>query len=497
MAYSNNRITAPVNQYDVQRALGISSPDWGELCTSIRINKWARYKPVRTTTKLVPPITYSTRKGVNFGLDVPFCNTYGALGWVADMMNKMVKDIMNGDYVGWNYLKPRGDRTPQGGVQEFYRITDFCRNPQETTPSANGDPTPVNLQGYRHDAHFPFSAFLDMIGATPKSDSEGTYYEINYEITHSLKVTFNNSAGDDLHLQDFIDLSASYGNNIAWRPVLQVFNGWIHANSDNPDDRKPWYERDNLGTNDMEVSGGVITTSPTGSWSVTIDLTDSKFTPFIDVNNFFHMCIGVGCCDQSNPLVWKGGQQGQENALFVIPYTEDQISNHVYPFYVRFKIVRDTARKLQFTAMQYYRGGYQTWANAGGTAPYFEILSNATGAIGLTMTITKNDLAVDFIPQNGSPDSGYASLKIKIVETIAGETGENTFWLQPSNGPTQWQNSQHAHVDAGTPSQTVTLYATANVSTIQAGAYASYHVLASTNGGDYLDIGYFSIHRTS
>ena len=406
---------------------------------------------------------------------------------------------MNGDYVGWEYLQPRGDRTPQGGVQEFYRITDFCRNSQETTPSVNGDPTPSNLQGYNHTAHFPFSAFLDMIGATEKEDSEGTYYEINYELTHLLKITFYNSGGDDLHLQDFVDLSASYGNNIAWRPVLQVFNGDIILNSEDYNDRLPWYERNNLSlTRDMEISGGVITTDPTGTWSVTIDLTDSKFTPYIDKpQTFFHVCVGVGCCNQANQLEWKSGESGSENALFIAPYTEDQIRNHEYPFYYRFKIVRNTARNLQFTAMQYYRGGFETWATAGGTAPYFEILSNATGAIRLTMTITKNDLAVDFIPQTGQPDTGYKSMKIKIIETIAGVSGKNTFYLQPSNGPMLWQDSQHAHVDAGSTSETVTLYAKTNVSTLQTGAYANYMVYVSIDNGDYTEISQFSIHRTS
>jgi hypothetical protein len=310
---------------------------------------------------------------VNFGLDVPFCNTDPDSGWVADVMNKMVWAIMERTYVGWNYLKPRGDRTPQGGVQEFYRITDFCRNPQETTPSANGDPTPVNLQGYRHDAHFPFSAFLNMEGATLMHDYDGDYYEINIQLTQLLTITFTNSGGDDLHLQDFIDLSASYGNNIAWRPVLQVFNGYV------PSGETQWYNRNQP---DYEVAGGAITTDPQGSWSVSVDLSNANFTPYIGVNEFFHMCIGVGCV---NPTfsAWKSG----ENALFVIPYTEDQIDNGEYPFYVRFKLVSYQSRRINVTQIQFFQS-QTTWVIASASGSTYTINSNAGTLIRVMFTIT-------------------------------------------------------------------------------------------------------------
>lgn len=46
MAYNNGIITAPVSVYDVQRALGVGSPDVGTLCKHANINMWARFKPV-------------------------------------------------------------------------------------------------------------------------------------------------------------------------------------------------------------------------------------------------------------------------------------------------------------------------------------------------------------------------------------------------------------------------------------------------------------------
>lgn len=48
MPYNSNthKITAPLNQADVQQALGINKTSWRGLCSDIYINPWARFKPV-------------------------------------------------------------------------------------------------------------------------------------------------------------------------------------------------------------------------------------------------------------------------------------------------------------------------------------------------------------------------------------------------------------------------------------------------------------------
>lgn len=46
MGYSNGIISAPVNQYDVQRAIGVADGDIGTLCKSMNINQWSKMKPV-------------------------------------------------------------------------------------------------------------------------------------------------------------------------------------------------------------------------------------------------------------------------------------------------------------------------------------------------------------------------------------------------------------------------------------------------------------------
>lgn len=49
MAYSNNRIEAPVSIYDVQRCFGLSSPDLATLILNANINIWSAIKPIYST----------------------------------------------------------------------------------------------------------------------------------------------------------------------------------------------------------------------------------------------------------------------------------------------------------------------------------------------------------------------------------------------------------------------------------------------------------------
>ncbi len=72
MSISGGVIIAPVNQRDIQNALGISSSvkKWSQLCTHSNINRWAKYKPVRYNKK--SNITDAERLSVNWGIvDIP------------------------------------------------------------------------------------------------------------------------------------------------------------------------------------------------------------------------------------------------------------------------------------------------------------------------------------------------------------------------------------------------------------------------------------------
>lgn len=513
MSYSNGIISAPVGIHDIQQCCWVRlqrtvngqtqtkySGDAGVLCGAKvgdiipatdgngswtvtargEINKWARYKPERADgpKALLYNSGARSRKGNNFGLDVPYCQLA--------VMNGKVWNLLNDDETGWDYLQPRGDMTgQQGGINEFYRLTDFVRIPTDTT-----DPyyNTVYAKGYNHNARIPFDVFLDESGAVWKSDYEGDYLEINVQVVNSLVISFINSIGNDLHLQDFINIVAPDLQGRAWRPVLQVFNGYVPAGGDE------WYEKSQP---DFEVAGAAITTNEGDTQSVSLDLTDSNFTQYINVNESFHLCIGVGCCNQSNPIIWKEAN----GPLFIVPYTDAQLASDIdVPFYYRFKLVSYQARKLEVTALSFYADGITRWVNAGGTPPYFTIHSLATGYVRLTMTISKLPTQkVDFIGENGTPDSGYDPLKIQARETISYTSGETIKYLNPTDS--NWQNASHTHIDEGQMSDTQTIYATMYLGNIPVGGYGQYHIYAYTGATDqqgnpkWDNIGYFSVQK--
>lgn len=61
MGHSGGKITAPVNTYDIKTVLGETSDDVGTLCTSLKINKAAKYKPI--PYKTVAELTIDQRAG--------------------------------------------------------------------------------------------------------------------------------------------------------------------------------------------------------------------------------------------------------------------------------------------------------------------------------------------------------------------------------------------------------------------------------------------------
>lgn len=128
MAYGNGIITSPVSIYDVQQALGNSSPDLGTLCKASQINKWAKYKPEGGLTH-VGLTTLAMRRGNNMGLS-PVAITklkqstypYGSQSYGVDAVRAEVQE--------WSYK-----------ARTVYRLHDF----------ANCDGA-TGSQGYNHNA---------------------------------------------------------------------------------------------------------------------------------------------------------------------------------------------------------------------------------------------------------------------------------------------------------------------------------------------------------
>lgn len=92
----------------VANTIGVSSNDVGTLCTSSKINKWSKWKPVRYNT--LTGITLEQLSFVNYGLDLLSYTNF----------NNMI-DAMRNNLNNWNYLKPRGMAT----YSEPFRLGDF------------------------------------------------------------------------------------------------------------------------------------------------------------------------------------------------------------------------------------------------------------------------------------------------------------------------------------------------------------------------------------
>jgi len=121
MGYNGGMITRPVSIADVQKALGTSKNDVGQLCTHDNINAMAKYKPIRNSNigMLAPAQsgTPSDRYSARFG----FAAITPTITFDGTNLNPHSK---------WVYDKPRG-----GSYNEPFRLTDFIN---EDNPTGHG-----------------------------------------------------------------------------------------------------------------------------------------------------------------------------------------------------------------------------------------------------------------------------------------------------------------------------------------------------------------------
>lgn len=486
MSNTNGVIAAPVSIYDVQHVLGQGSNDLATLCVSTAINRWARYKPERwagTTAaqkqKGVPnPIDYATRKFNNFSLEVPFCYYDQHKGWKLNVMAKRVYDIINSvkydtetkseDQLAWQYLKPRGNYSQ--ALKEFFRLSDFARLPNDTTDEDYYGTTLA--KGYNHAARVPFASWMDMTGVTEKPVGLEICYEFNKEVTNYITILFQNSIGDDLHLNDFISFDTPVG--YAWRPVLQVFNN---------DGTPAWQNRTSP---DLQVIGSPITDSQSAVWRVQLPLSNFPDNAAI----YYHLCVGIGLTNSS------GSFYDGDNNLFLLPFTDEQETSGLYPFYYMFAVSSHNAQTLNVTGMSFFNGN--AWITCTG-APYFDAaVGNVSRLLRLTMNITRLGEKLYFIGENGDQyvPTGGRAIKIQAREMIGGV--ETTKYMVPQTA--SWQNPAEGYIEIPADTTTVhnyDIYANIWTGVVPVGGYAEYHLWVKVGSSDWDEIGYFSIHRTS
>ena len=112
MSLSNNKITAPVSVDDVADCLGMNrSSTLADLCTSSRINVWAKYKP--TDYNAAFSDNWSKGKDGNYGLNITTDNRVSS--WSA-----LVAEYSKANN-GYSNIYKR----PSGGATSPYRLGDF------------------------------------------------------------------------------------------------------------------------------------------------------------------------------------------------------------------------------------------------------------------------------------------------------------------------------------------------------------------------------------
>lgn len=112
MALANNKITAPVSVDDVADCLGMNrSSTLAALCTSAKINVWAKYKP--TDYNAAFSDNWSKGKDGNYGLNITVDNRVSS--WSA-----LVAEYSKANN-GYSNIYKR----PNGGATSPYRLGDF------------------------------------------------------------------------------------------------------------------------------------------------------------------------------------------------------------------------------------------------------------------------------------------------------------------------------------------------------------------------------------
>ena len=433
----------------------------------IEINKWARYKPQRSNRlKYLPHGTMldqtGTRKGGRFGLEI-----------------------------GWKYLKPRGAHRDGN---EWYRKADFVRLPSTIDDT---DFTPSALQGYNHRALIPFNVEIN---------ADLANHEVNKEEVNNLEITFRNTSGNDLHLQDFVNVTNGETTGYAWRPVIQIFADY----SPNDGNRYWW----NKSQPHVEIAGQAITAEAGAAFKVSLNIRDTGKFPFGENSGDrsiyqYYLCIGVGYClpsNSNNPALPPADQSASlqfhdaTNNLFVIPYNQSDVDNEVYPFFYSFYVTRHEERKINVVDIWYWDDGRVVWRQATRSGTNFTVGANAAQLIRIVMTIDKRENVdtVYFVPQNPSSEAHTPYFRVQARESLNGGA-ETTYYLTPKSRTSDqtWYNVTEIAIPPKVSGEATTVTAYAECYTnLSRGQTKTYHMYSATGtDNQYVHNGQFTIQR--
>ena len=180
---SNGIITAPVSIDDVKTVLGVASNDLAVLCSSPKINMWAKYKPVPLNKNFNSDEWDQANnfwkndavwwKGENFE-DTSICGM--KVGVAADNTAAALINLYDGNLNGW------AQKLPSGGASEPFRLSDFI--------------------GYNHNAVTPFGGHLSGFAVY---NTDKSAYKIQCGMSY-----VNTTSNTEFYLTDLGVLGESY-----------------------------------------------------------------------------------------------------------------------------------------------------------------------------------------------------------------------------------------------------------------------------------------------
>ena len=201
MSLANNKITAPVSVDDVADCLGMTrSSTLADLCTSSKINVWAKYKP--TDYNAAFSDNWSKGKDGNYGLNITVDNRVSS--WSA-----LVAEYSKANN-GYSNIYKR----PSGGATSPYRLGDFRGYNHKAKPEISDYLAATN---YQEDSQISLSVAYNVVTA----DGD----QVSYNAIEAFKDLYfgyviTDTSGKTLKLIATASTTSSYEVRIAARTLL-------------------------------------------------------------------------------------------------------------------------------------------------------------------------------------------------------------------------------------------------------------------------------------
>lgn len=369
MAHSNGIITAPVSFSDVNATLGTAHTDLASLCKDKNINKFARYKPIRSS--VIGLLTEANRRAANHGIQLPEAVISNSLTLSA------IQDAVANE---WGYLKPNG------GSSSPYRLHDF------------GNTVSLTGEGYYHNAVPPIQVNYPRNGWTYTRGSNNS---------RTLSIHVDLDPDDSIRNLQCVDFVNSALNLNEWWLVVGVdstyFSQKVFAAS------APILDSGDTGENT------VVITIPSGSGSYTADI----YVCMYRIANNKYELLPLPRQGDYNPEVMKlrikddasGSGGGIEGDVFAETTASYALSGTYRPL-------------TDFTD-----GGDCKYALRSSTGNLYMCLK-LTNRSGSTKTINRSDFMLALDEINSAPQKLYNSSKTSVSSVSVNNNATVTVYLE-------------------------------------------------------------------